>query len=111
MHLPSAHKLANLHMHAGLSSVLAKLEVLTAQVQQQGQVVQEEVLPRLQSEYRVTHSSVFGQQPAGVTATIHGAFALPYAELEISESSRASSSSNSKTVSVKNKGVHELALA
>ena len=73
-------------MHAGLSSVLTQLEVLTTQqeqlktlVQQQGQLVQQEVLPRLQSEYGVTRSSVFRQQPAGVTATIHGAFALPYA--------------------------------
>jgi hypothetical protein len=80
-------------MHAGLSSILAKLDVVTMEqeqlmrlvqqqgqlVQQQGQLMQQEVLPRLRSEYGVTRSTVFGQKLAGVTATIHVASALPYA--------------------------------
>jgi hypothetical protein len=90
-------------MHAGLSSILAKLDVVTTEqeqlktlvqqqgqlvqlvqqqgqlVQQQGQLVQQEVLPRLRSEYGVTRSTVFGQKLTGVTATIHVASALPCA--------------------------------
>jgi uncharacterized protein YllA (UPF0747 family) len=94
-------------MHAGLSSILAKLDVVTTEqeqlktlvqqqgqlvqqqgqlvqqqgqlVQQQGQLMQQEVLPRLRSEYGVTRSTVFGQKLTGVTATIHVASALPYA--------------------------------
>ncbi len=68
-------------MHAGFSSV--QQEQLKMLVQQEvlplKMLVQQEVLPRLQSEYGVQRSSVFGQQPVGVTATIHGAFALPHA--------------------------------
>ena len=80
-------------MHAGLSSILAKLDVVTTEqeqlktlvqqqgqlVQQQGQLMQQEVLPRLRSEYGVTRSTVFGQKLTGVTATIHVASALPCA--------------------------------
>lgn len=73
-------------MHAGLSTVLMELaelrtqtEHLTMLVQDVQRDVRQDVLPRLQSEYGVQRSSVFGQQPAGVTATIHGAFALPHA--------------------------------
>lgn len=69
-------------MHAGLSSILAKLDVVTTEQEQLKtlvQLMQQEVLPRLRSEYGVTRSTVFGQKLTGVTATIHVASALPCA--------------------------------
>ena len=92
------------HMHAGISSVLAqlttKLDLLTTKhdlLTTKHELLQQEVLPWLQSEHGVHCSSVFGQLPAGVTTTIHGALPclMHSAELEISESSHASSSSQS----------------
>ena len=89
-----------------LAQLTTKLDLLTTK----HELLQLEVLPWLQSEHGVRCSSVFGQLPAGVTTTIHGALPclMHSAELQISESSHVSSSSQSgKNVGIMNEGVHE----